>query len=148
MKKNNQKAFTLFELLVSISIIAILTAVAMTSFSGAQRKARDSRRISDMNTIQKAAEQYYSFSNYAYPTTGVGTSWVGTNGEKVLEIFPTDPKSVGWTSYSYNVGVTYCACAALENVTGGNSSSENCSIGTSGPFYCVKSQQWDAQVLV
>ena len=42
------KGFTLFELLVSISIIALLTALATISFSSAQKKARDSKRIQDM----------------------------------------------------------------------------------------------------
>jgi len=94
-----------------------------------------------MNSIQKAAEQYYSLTNYVYPADTAPSSWVTTNSEKVLEIFPTDPKSVGWTTYSYNVGVTYCACAALENVSSGNSLLDNCSFVASGPFYCVKSQQ-------
>lgn len=144
-KKNNQKAFTLFELLVSISIIAILTAVAMTSFSGAQRKARDSRRISDMNSVQKAAEQYYSFSNYVYPVDTAPSSWVTTSGQIILDIFPIDPKGGLSNSYIYNSGVgltTFCACATLENNTG-NSINQTCTsyVNGTGTYYCVKNQQ-------
>ena len=58
MKK--RKGFTLFELLVSISIIAILTALATVSYSIAQKKARDARRTQDMDAIRKAQELYYS----------------------------------------------------------------------------------------
>ncbi len=140
-----KRGFTLFELLVSISIIAILTAIATMSFSGAQKKARDSRRVSDMNSLQKAAEQYYAFSSYVYPTTA--SSWTATNGQMVLEVFPKDPKldslGVGWTAYFPTLAAgSYCICAALENNTG-NSTNNTCSafvVGT-GAFYCVKNQQ-------
>lgn len=135
----SKQGFTLFELLVSISIIAILTAIASMSFSGVQKKARDSKRISDMNMIQKAAEQYYSFSNYVYPSSTV--AWVATNGQLIMDIFPRDPKSIGWTGYTYSVATTYCACAAVENNVVGNSTTNVCNIGVSGPYYCVKSQQ-------
>lgn len=135
-KTNNQKAFTLFELLVSISIIAILTAIAMMSFSSVQKKARDSRRVQDINSIQKAAEQYYSQNSYVYPPST--NSFVTSN---LMQLWPIDPKSVGWTAYSYNIGTTYCACAAMENTTGGNASANTCVFAASGPFYCVKSQQ-------
>jgi prepilin-type N-terminal cleavage/methylation domain-containing protein len=54
----NKQGFTLFELLVSISIVGILSALAIVSFSSAQKKARDSRRVQDMELVGKAAEQY------------------------------------------------------------------------------------------
>jgi len=145
----NKKGFTLFEMLVVISIIGILTALVSVSFSIAQRKARDSRRMQDMEAIQKAAEQYYSLSGYVYPLTyGVGMSWA-VAGQTVLESFPTDPKGgatgVGWTRYSYAIGNTYCACATMENVSNGNSSGgcifNALATGGTGPFFCVKSQQ-------
>jgi len=146
MKKiNNRRGFTLFELLVSISIIGILTALVSVSFSAAQRKARDARRLEDMNAIKIAAEQYYSLSGtYTYPITASG-NWTTPSGQVVLELFPTDPKGVGWTAYSYPGAVVdgsvYCGCAALENTTAGNSSSTACNWVASGPYFCVKSQQ-------
>lgn len=139
MKKN---AFTLFELLVSISIIAILTAIASLSFSGAQKKARDSRRISDMNSVQKAAEQYYSFSNYKYPLTSSG-SWIADNGTTIMDIFPIDPKGIGYTAPTPALTTTaYCFCAVLENNIG-NSTNQTCTsfVNGTGHFYCVKNQQ-------
>lgn len=142
MKKINvhacrQVGFTLFELLVSISIIGILMAVASVSYSSAQKKARDARRMEDMTSIQKAAEVYYSQNAYAYPAnTGAFTS--GAN--PVLQSWPSDPKGVGWTAYTYQIGGTYCACAAMDNLTGGNAADNNCTFA-SGPYYCVKSQQ-------
>ncbi len=142
MKKIKREGFTLFELLVSISIIGILTAIAAISFGSAQKKSRDARRFEDMGLIQKAAEQYYSMSNYVYPAgTNAPTQWT-FNGQAVLETFPRDPKGTGWTGYIYNIGTTYCACAAMENRANGNSNGI-CALGTgvTGAYYCVKSQQ-------
>ena len=139
MKKTG---FTLFELLVSISIIAILTAIATVSFSGAQKKARDSKRIQDMNFVQKAAEQYYSFSSYVYPINA--GKWTATNGQVVLDIFPNDPKGVGATAYVYTsaAGASYCACATTEGNIG-NSNDTLCTnfVSGTGIYYCVKNQQ-------
>lgn len=139
------KGFTLFELLVSISIIGILIAIASVSFSAAQKKARDARRKEDLLNVQKAAEQYYSLNNYNYPTSyGVGQSWA-VNGQTMLESFPTDPKNVAPYQYNGNVGTSgYCFCAALENNTGncGNSScTAFTNIGGTGAYFCVKNQQ-------
>jgi len=133
------KAFTLFELLVSISIIGILTAIASVSYGAAQKKARDSRRIEDLNGIQKAAEMYYSQKNYVYPSTTGSSGDFVTSG--VLQQWPTDPKGVGGTPYFYtSTGSSYCACAALDS-NSGNSSSPFCNFASSGLFYCVKNQQ-------
>lgn len=142
---NKKRGFTLFELLVSISIIGIMVALAMVSYSSAQKKARDARRKEDIKSVQTAAEQYYSMANYVYPTsTAAPTTWT-VGGRAVLEKFPTDPKSTGWTGYTYNIGTTYCVCAAVESVSNGNSSNNSCNFasaaGGTGPYFCAKSQQ-------
>lgn len=135
-----QRGFTLFELLVSISIIGILTALVSVSFSAAQKKARDARRMEDMNAIKTAAEQFYSLSaDYSYPLTA-GPWTVGT--QVILERFPTDPKGSGYAPYSYTAAAGgYCACALLENPGAANSGSAcDFNAGTKTHF-CVKNQQ-------
>ena len=135
-----KKAFTLFELLVSISIIAILVAVASTSYGVMQKKARDSRRIEDLNAIQKALEQYYGGNGYVYPVAGSNLP-IGLTPD-YMEKWPTDPKSGGSYAYSNDVAAnSYCVCVEMDNLTGGNSSTQACSFGAPGPYYCVKSQQ-------
>ncbi len=135
-----KKGFTLFELLVSISIVGILSALAIVSFSSAQKKARDSRRVQDINLIQKAAEQYYMLSSSNYPTTlTVGTSWAA-GGQTVLEVVPVDPKGVGYTATM--AASNYCICAFVEGQTG-NSINWSCDFTTAGTkqYFCVKNQQ-------
>lgn len=138
--------FTLFELLVSISIIGILVALAVVSFSGAQKKARDTKRIQDMKAIQTAAEQYYSqvgTSLYTYPASTAPADWT-VNGQALIQAFPIDPKSGSYSCSGLGVGSTgYCCCANMEQISLGNSSNASCTfgIGMTGPYFCVKNQQ-------
>ena len=141
--------FTLFELLVSISIIGILTALASVAYSGAQKKARDSRRVQDIKLIQTAAEQYYSQNlTYLYPATYVaGNTWTPVaGGTAVLESYPSDPKGVTYGAYSCAAGATcnttgYCICALMENSANANATSAcSFSVGAKTHF-CAKNQQ-------
>ncbi|MDD4784932.1 MAG: type II secretion system protein [Candidatus Shapirobacteria bacterium] len=145
MKKNKKnKGFTLFELLVSISIIGILTALASVAFSGAQKKARDARRLQDVKAVQTAAEQWYSQNNYIYQASA------GTWGT-ILAVYPVDPKT--GVAYRYThpdaTNNTYCVCAEVENPANGNSVAGNsatndCIITTpsaSTNYFCAKNQQ-------
>lgn len=138
--------FTLFELLVSISIIGIMTALAAVAYSGAQKKARDSRRVQDIKSIQIAAEQYYSQNTYSYPTVyTAGTAW-GIGGTNILESYPSDPKGVAYGAYACASGSTcdatgYCVCALMENAVNANATSAcNFSVGAKTHF-CAKNQQ-------
>ncbi|MBI5127130.1 prepilin-type N-terminal cleavage/methylation domain-containing protein [Candidatus Roizmanbacteria bacterium] len=63
-----KKSFTLMEMLIVIGIIAILVALGASSYSTAQKKARDAKRKSDLKTIQNSFEQYYSICNFSYPS--------------------------------------------------------------------------------
>ena len=134
MKK---RAFTLFELLVSISIIGILIAVASMSYGGAQKKTRDARRMEDMNAIQKAMEMYYSQNNGSYPGS-IATSALVPN---YLQAWPKNPKG---STYSFRDTTTtsYCICAELDIPATGNSQSNYCFTYTGSlNWYCVKNQQ-------
>ena len=90
-----QKGFSLFELLVVISIIGILTAVITVSFSSAQKRGKDAARIQTLNNLQKAAEQCYAI-NGGYKVDGsssammpwsVGGNWT-CGGQIVADNLP------------------------------------------------------------
>ena len=48
------KGFTLVELLVVIAIIGLLSTLAIISLGGIREKARDTKRVNDMQAAQKA----------------------------------------------------------------------------------------------
>lgn len=130
------RGFTLLELLVVIGIIAILIALGAVSYSSAQKKARDTKRKSDMKDIQNALEQYYSVCGFSYPNPDSGKvpSQINcaTPVVQILQNAPTDPK-LGSTNGRYEMtqpdgtSSTYQICATLETET--------------VPQYCVSNQQ-------
>jgi prepilin-type N-terminal cleavage/methylation domain-containing protein len=56
----NKKGFTLIELLVVISIIGLLSTVAMTSLNSARAKARDTKKIMELKQFQQALRLCYA----------------------------------------------------------------------------------------
>ena len=57
--KNHAKGFTLIELLVVIAIIGLLATLAVVAFGNARKKARDTKRITDIKQMGKAVELYW-----------------------------------------------------------------------------------------
>ena len=63
LKNSRKSGFSLVELLVVITIIAILSVTAYVALGGQTEKARNSRRMQDLTTIQSALEIYYIDNN-------------------------------------------------------------------------------------
>lgn len=70
MQNTKNKAFTLVELLVVITILAIISVVAYQNFGWAVDKAVSGRKISDVATIETSLQQYKADNNY-YPPTDI-----------------------------------------------------------------------------
>jgi prepilin-type N-terminal cleavage/methylation domain-containing protein len=60
------KGFTLIELLVVISLIGILAALALVSYTGTQKQARDTQRKSDLRQYQNSLEIFANKNNGIY----------------------------------------------------------------------------------
>lgn len=65
----NRSGFTIVELLIVIVVIGILATLVLTVFTGTDAKARDSQRITDLESVKKSLEVYYSNGNSRYPTS-------------------------------------------------------------------------------
>lgn len=127
------------ELLIVIAIIGILISVSVASYSSAQKKGRDSRRLADMKAVQNAFEQYYADNNGSYPATCdlVGTTYLPVG-------YPTDPKNTTGYIYGFHcAAASYCFCAHLESGTGNASADPGSATCTyaSGSYYCVGNLQ-------
>lgn len=66
---NKKKGFTLIELLIVISIIAVLASITLFFINDSRAKARDSKRVSDIQQINKAISLYH-LDNGKYPDLG------------------------------------------------------------------------------
>lgn len=63
---SKSKGFTLVELLVVITILAIISVVAYTSFGGATDKAKNSTKLQQLASIESALNLFYQQKSY-YP---------------------------------------------------------------------------------
>lgn len=114
-----KKGFTLVELLIVISIVAILSAVVMSNFTLARQKGRDARRKVDIQSIQSALELYRSDIG-SYPAAaalsacgGALTGTVGTSTVTYMRKIPCRPDT-GVYTYTPS-GTTYTITTSLEN---------------------------------
>lgn len=110
-----KRGFTLVELIVVITILAILWTIWFVSLMGYQKSARDSVRISDMKTMAKALELYHTrewelpLPSESFEITFSGSSlWSqGSFGDSVvleLASFGQAPRDPAFESlYSYSV---------------------------------------------
>lgn len=104
------RGFTLIELLVVIAIIGILASIVLASLNGARAKAKDIKRVANLNSVRQALELYFTDHN-SYPipaTTPTGhhstcSTWVGDAPNDVmpglvpqyLPELPEDPDTNG-----------------------------------------------------
>lgn len=150
------KGFTLVELLVAITILAVLSIVAITIFSNVQKNARDTRRRGDIDAIAKALEvnkdptastyknlTAAQFSSGAIPQDTTVSKYcvltasaVGAPPAKPTiwdssSTCPTSPTSYIQVSTTNpeNASGSWTVCARLENDTG------------TPPVYCASSVQ-------
>jgi prepilin-type N-terminal cleavage/methylation domain-containing protein len=93
MKKQKifQRGFTLIELLVVISIIGLLSTLAVVSLNNARAKSRDAKRLADVKQIMTALEMFYNDCN-SYPPRNTTNASLSTGD--------------GWTVGDGNCGKT------------------------------------------
>ena len=91
MQKNNQKGFTLIEILIVIGIIAVLATIVIIAINPARQfaQARNTQRVSNVNTLLNALGQDLADNKGVFTCAGIGTAipvapaaaiHIGTNG--------------------------------------------------------------------
>ncbi|MEK7127584.1 MAG: type II secretion system protein [Patescibacteria group bacterium] len=109
LRKN--KGFTLVELMIVITVIAILATIGTMSFSRVQKQARDTKRKGDLRALATALQGYYTDNNNVYPATlaGLVPTYVPST--------PIPPVPSLQASYAYVVDATstlFTLCAVME----------------------------------
>lgn len=124
--KNILNGFSLVELLVVISIIAIISAFTLPNFMGARDKAKDSARISDMEAVKNALRLYYN-DKQSYPIQNGGP--LGAE----MTTYMSAILNLGYTyDYISADGDSFLLKLALESSQGDDdiNSQKRCGIGT------------------
>lgn len=105
--------FTLIELLIVISIIGILASLTLASFGGAQAKAKDGVRKSDLSQIKRALELAKADCQGAsyYPVVAGADEYARFDALQAhldavnlnyMSVVPDDPKNSGTSMYGYH----------------------------------------------
>lgn len=105
---NKKSAFTLVELLVAMSIIAVLIGLSVFGISTAQRSLRDNQRRDMVKNVAAGLADYYA-QNGQYPRRTNFTNIrglfqaLGVPNEGVTQIKLTGQTDANATRYCYNV---------------------------------------------
>ncbi len=123
MKCKKQSGFTLIEILITVSIIALLSTIIIVGLDAVRAKARDTKRIGDIKQLHGAIENFYS-TCYRFPINILEVSRTPVDcigySPVLLEI-PIDPAP--GTGYKYftdaagsplGSGRRFHLCATLE----------------------------------
>lgn len=121
----NKKAFSMIEILISVSIIIILAIVATTTSNNLKNNSNNSKVVSDLNTIENSLVSFKEQSgslplpnwnnnffdknwSYVHSFTSTWAFWVygkfteNSLEKRFLDITPLDPR----TNQYYSYGVT------------------------------------------
>lgn len=95
------KGFTLIELLVVISIISLLTSGILAAITSAREKARDVRRVQEINSLIETIDRYFQDNNRPPGQDDVNGTHIDQDcdndiksdlaGKGYYSIMPTDP---------------------------------------------------------
>jgi general secretion pathway protein G len=141
-----KKGFTLIEILVAATIIAVLVSIGLVSYSSVNRRSRDAKRKSDLEQVRSALEMYRADMGY-YSDAGTG-NWTNVSDLAVdivdtyMPFLPSDPAdNVVYRYLATNPSGTptqyygYCVSALLES----GDATDGCTPDTaSGHNYGVK----------
>lgn len=89
-----QDGFTFLELIIVLVVIGVLSAIVISTYSGIQAKSRNTKRQSDIQSIQTNLEAFYSQNGYYPSLTNINNStWRQKNMTKLETQTMIDPSA-------------------------------------------------------
>ncbi len=116
MKKNNEKGFSLVELLVVVIIIAIVAAIAIPNLLASRRAANEASAISSLRTIHSAEATYFGTLGN---NLGYADLTALSNAILIDSTLGGGSKSGYTFTASVGAGQIYCANAARQSTSSG-----------------------------
>ncbi|QHN42479.1 hypothetical protein GII36_01280 [Candidatus Mycosynbacter amalyticus] len=99
--------FTIVEIIVVITAIAILAGIGMVSYSATQVRARDTERTADIDVMSAALETYYErFGKYPDTATIAGTGFITDTLRVPTDAMTTPGSTATAPYYSYSIGTS------------------------------------------
>src|SRR5437868_3840675 len=105
LRQRRRRGFSLIELLIVISIILIIAAIAVPKMNNQLMAAHEMAAIRQITTIHQAETQYYSqFGKYAATLTELGPPNSGTAGAAAADLIPKVLAEGKNSSYLFKIG--------------------------------------------
>lgn len=136
--KVKQQGFTIVELLIVIVVIGILAALVITTFTGIQRRARDTERQTDIKALHSQLEAYYAQNGFYPALAEVNTTTLAgldagaltspPNNNTAIDSAPTTNAKYRYTPAPANCTTAAGTCASYElesDLEGGPNYSKN-----------------------
>ena len=101
--KNNEKGFTLIELMIVIAIIGILAAIAIPQFSAYRMRSFNAAAVADIRNVATAQEAYFVDNSIYCATPGsIQGPTYGLYLSGNVNLLIDAATSSGYTMRSYN----------------------------------------------
>lgn len=119
----NKNAFTLIELMVAVTIIAIMASIAIYGLPAVQKKGQDTQRLAGLRELQLAIEGYKGI-NGRYPDAGAdAVNYVSGLTPGFIAKLPKDTSQTSANGFKYAVSSDKKSyCIAIKNTVFKNSS--------------------------
>ncbi|MCL5783891.1 MAG: type II secretion system GspH family protein [Patescibacteria group bacterium] len=110
----SQKAFTMIEVLVTVSIIVLLSVIGLSVFGTAQQNNRDQKRLRDLNSLRQALEVYRHEKHYYASSSAIQFSCPPTTdfsdaSQTYMDQLPADPSCSASRNYVYQALPSGCS---------------------------------------